>query len=85
MSAIGGKADIVGFRNFAKILRGLFCAAPAGSKIYMQICEGVSRFGLGLDLGVPVANDRFVISVVVHTFGYIIRLDALARSPSIVL
>ena len=29
--------------------------------------------------------DRFVISVVVHTFGYIIRHDALARSPSIVL
>src|SRR5262249_39570049 len=33
----------------------------------------------------PVANDRFVISVVVHTFAYIIRHDALARSPSIVL
>ena len=33
----------------------------------------------------PVANDRFVIRVVVHTFGYIIRHDALARSPSIVL
>jgi hypothetical protein len=33
----------------------------------------------------PVANDRLVIGVVVHTFGYIIRHAALARSPSTVL
>jgi len=33
----------------------------------------------------PVANDRFVIGVVVHSFGYIIRHDALARFLSIVL